>query len=152
MNKVCELRNQYRDGMLDPERQRQFESHMENCAECRTRLFLLNNLVRVIRSRELPELRQRPEQVAARAYEKSRSWDILFLTWLKPAPAWSGLALLVTLLLLLWSTPSAQQVSANSEYEVLMNESDSISAQGSTLTTLTDDELGLWLEKGGAAK
>jgi hypothetical protein len=62
------------------------------------------------------------------------------------------LALLVILLLLLWSTPSAQQVSANSEYEVLMNESDSISAQGSTLTTLTDDELGLWLEKGGAAK
>jgi anti-sigma factor RsiW len=152
MNKVCELLNQYRDGMLDPERQRQFESHMEHCAECRTRLLLLDNLVRIIRSRETPGPVQHPEQVAERAYEESRSWDILFLTWLRPAPAWSGLTLLVILLLWLWTTPAALQVSANSEYEVLMNESDSISAQGGTLTALTDDELELWLERGGTAK
>lgn len=152
MNKNCDQLNQYRDGMLDPERRRQFESHLEHCAECRNQLLLLNNLVRVIRSRETPEPVLHPERVAARAYEESRSWDILFLTWLRPAPAWSGLALLAILLLYLWTAPSAQQVSANGEYEVLMNESDSISAQSGTLTALTDDELELWLEKGGTAK
>jgi anti-sigma factor RsiW len=149
MKRLCDWFNRHRDGMLDPEQQRQFESHMAVCEECRTRSFLLNSLVRVIKEQELPVLAGRPEQVAAHAYEKCGSWDVLLLSWLRPAPAWSGLALLVILFSFLWILPSAQQSSANSEYEVLMMESDPSNPGGNTPTTLTDDKLERWLEQGG---
>jgi predicted anti-sigma-YlaC factor YlaD len=155
MKKVCSELNRFRDEMLDPGQRKQYALHLEQCEECRIRMRLLDNLARTMKSRQLPELIQNPEKVAELAYEKSRSWDILLLTWLRPASAWSGLVVLSTFLLLflfLWTAPAPEPVSANSEYEILMDESNSISTRNEALVTLTDDELEQWLETGGAAQ
>jgi len=152
VKKLCDWFNRYRDGLLDPEPQRQFEAHMEVCEECRTRSLLLNNLVRVIQNRPLPDMTRHPEQVAVCACQERWSWDFLFISWLRPSTAWSGLALLAILVLFLWTSPFMQPAGAASEYEMLMNESASIGASGSVLTTLADDEFELWLGTGGTAK
>ncbi len=125
---------------------------MAVCEKCRARSFLLNNIVQALRNQELMGGAARPEQIADRAYEQGKSWDVLFLTWLRPAPAWAGLAALVIMLSLLWAAPFSQQAISGSEYDALLAGSVQASQGESTLTTLTDDELERWLEQGGTAK
>jgi hypothetical protein len=136
--------------MLNPEEQTAYESHMSVCGECRSRSFLLDNLARVIKSQEVPAPVLGTTQVAARAYEKCGSWDVFLLSWLRPAAAWSGLALLVVLLSFLWGLPAARQTGAGGEYETLMNQIDPSNTGTNASATLTDDKLELWLEQGGA--
>ncbi len=153
MKRLCDWFNRHRDGMLDPEQQREFESHMAGCEECRERSLLLNNLVEALKSQELPDLADRPELVADRAYEQCKSWDVLFLSWLRPTPAWSALAVLAILVTFLWVAPNVTQTGSISEYEVpLQIEVEQISQSVNTATDLTDDQLELWLEQGGTAK
>jgi Putative zinc-finger len=152
MKSLCDWFNRHRDGMLDPEHQRQFESHMAVCEECRARSFLLNNVVSAFRNQDLPDPADRPERVANRAYDQGRSWDVLFLSWLRPAPAFSGLAVLMILLSFLWLAPPALQPISGSEYGALLTGGDQASQGENTLTTLTDVELEAWLEQGGTAK
>jgi hypothetical protein len=152
MKRLCDRFDPYRDGMLAPQAQRQFEMHMEACVKCRTRLLFLNNLVRVVQNRPLPGMTRSPEQLAAGAYQELWSWDFLCVSWLRPGVAWSGLALLAILLLFLWTSTSTLPVSADSEYEALMQESDSIGGRGGSLTALPDDGFELWLGIGGSAK
>ncbi len=152
MERLCDRFDQYRDGSLDPEQQRQFESHMAGCQECRTRSILLNNLVSAVRNRDLPDLVIRPERVADNAFERCASWDVLFLSWLRPVPAWSALALLAILLSFLWAVPFASQT-GNTEYEApLLIEVDQATQGANAETNLTDDQFELWLEQGGTAK
>ena len=62
MKRLCDLFNRYRDGMLDSEQNRQFESHLAACDKCRMpRLFLLNNLVYAIRNQDIPDPRIAPK-------------------------------------------------------------------------------------------
>ena len=152
MGRLCDRFDQYRDGSLDPEQQRQFESHMAGCRECRTRLILLNNLVSAVRNLDLPDLAIRPEQVADNAYERGASWDVLFLSWLKPAPAWSALAVLAILLSFLWAAPFASQIGSTAYDAPLLIEVDQVTQDVNAETNLTDDQLELWLEQGGTAK
>ena len=152
MERLCDRFDQYRDGSLGPEQHRQFESHMVGCQECRTRFILLNNLVSAVRNTDLPDLAILTEQVADNAFERCASWDVLFLSWLKPAPAWSALAVLAFLLSFLWAAPFAIQT-GSSDYEApLLIEVEQVSQDVNTETSLTDDQLELWLEQGGAAK
>ena len=152
MKKLCDWFNRYRDGMLAPEQQKQFESHIAICEECRTRVSILNRLASSVREQELPALTGQPEMVAARAYENCSSWDVQFLSWLRPAPAWSMLAALVVLLSLFWVLPSARPPGASGEYEELMIESDPAKLSGNAPQGETDDALVAWLEQGGSAK
>jgi len=138
--------------MLDPEEQRRFEAHMAVCEGCRARSLLLGNLVQAVRNQELTDQAARSEQIADRAYEQGKSWDVLFLSWLRPAPAWAGLAALVVFLSLLWVRPFSQQTISGSECNTLLAGSGQASQGESTLTTLTDDELERWLEQGGTGK
>jgi hypothetical protein len=149
MKGLCDLFNQYRDEMLDSEQKTQFESHMKACDKCRTRLILLNNLVHVVRNQVLPDPADRPEKVAARAYEKAASWDVLLLSWLRPLPVWSGLAVLLFLFAFLWVAPFAGQVQPGSDNEYLLIAGDQ---QGSTIANISDAELESWLEQGGTLK
>lgn len=152
MGRLCDRFDQYRDGSLDPEQQRQFESHMAGCRECRTRFILLNNLVSAVRNLDLPDLAIRPEQVADNAFERCKSWDVLFLSWLKPMPAWSALAVLAILLSFLWAAPFARQTGSAAYEAPLLIEVDQVTQDVKTETNLTDDQLELWLEQGGTAK
>jgi hypothetical protein len=149
MKKLCDLFNQHRDGMLDSDQKMQFESHLATCEECRARVFLLNNLVQAIGKQYIPDPALRPDRVAARAYEKTGSWDILLLYWLRPLPVWSGLAVLLILFTFLWVAPFAGQPTTASDYDYLLSEADQ---QGSASANLSDAELESWLEQGGTIK
>jgi anti-sigma factor RsiW len=146
MSMLCDLFNRYRDGMLDPDQAIRFESHLTECDQCRPRLFLLNNMVDAIRDQEMPVLQHSPADIAARAYAQGESWDALLLSWLKPMPAWSFAALLV-IFAFLWVVPFVQQSASKSNYEDLMTSSDQA---GDTVAGLSDAELEIWLEQGGA--
>ncbi len=145
MSLLCDFFNRYRDGMLDPEQTIRFETHLAECDRCRPRLFLLNNMVDVIRKQEMPVPKNSPVKIAARAYEQSGSWDVLLLSWLKPLPAWSLAALLV-IIAFLWVAPFAQQRASSGNYEDLII---SVDQAGSTVAGLSDAELESWLEQGG---
>ena len=80
MKRLCDLFNQYRDGMLDSEQKMQFESHLAACEKCMPRLFLLNNMVHAIRNQNIPDSTDRPERIADCAYMQTGSWDILLLS------------------------------------------------------------------------
>jgi hypothetical protein len=149
MKGLCDLFNRHRDGMLAGEQKIQFESHLEVCEECRTRLMLLNSLVHFIRGQEIQDTAARSEQIAVRAYEQSDAWDTLLLSSLRPALAWSGLAIFLIFLSFLWVGPFTQQPTAANEYELLFVERD----QGvSTVANLPDAEFESWLQQGGNTK
>jgi hypothetical protein len=149
MKRLCDLFNQYRDGMLDSEKKTRFESHLAVCEKCMPRLFLLNNMVHAIRNQNIPDSMDRPERIADRAYMQTGSWDILLLSWLRPLPAWSGLAVLLIFFAFLWAAPFAGQLTPGSDYEYLLVDG---SQGGSVSANLSDDELENWLEQGGPIK
>ena len=149
MKRLCDWFNRYRDGELDRQEQERFQQHMRVCDECRTLSSLLDNVVRALKSRELAPPNQLPARTAARAFENSGSWDVLFLSWLKPVPAWSALTLLAILLSVLWVVPDIRQKNANGEYEALMMETDPSRLSGNAPQGETDDALVIWLEQGG---
>jgi anti-sigma factor RsiW len=149
MKKLCDLFNPYRDGMLEQEQRIQFESHLAACDKCRPRLFLLNNMVQAIRDRETPDPADRPEKIAARAYEQTGSWDFLLLSWLRPLPVWSGLAALLILISFLWVAPFAGQANLGSDSEYLPFDG---GQEASAVANLSDAELESWLEQGGTIK
>jgi len=149
MKRLCDLFNRHRDGTLGEEEKLQFESHLAACEECRTRLILLNNLVHFVRNRQIGDTAARSEQIADRAYEQLSAWDTIFLSWLRPAQAWSGLAILLILLSFIWMGPFGQQTTAGNGYELLFVADD----QGaSAVASLPDAEFENWLEQGGNAK
>jgi anti-sigma factor RsiW len=148
MKKLCDLFNRYRDGTLDPEQKMEFESHLENCEECQPRLVFLNNLVDVIRNQEMPNPVDPPERIADLAFEQTRSWDIFLLSWLRPLPVWSGLALIMIIIALFWGAP-AQQLNPSTDYEELLVKG---GPNGSIMANLSDAELESWLEQGGTIK
>ena len=152
MKRLCDWFDLYRDGTLEPDRQKRFGEHLKACDKCRTKSLLLDQLVRTLKKHELPAWEGRPDQIAARAFERSGSWDTLFLSWIRPTPAWTALVLLLMVLSFLWILPSVQQSSVANEYEVLMTDSDSSIPGGQSLTALTDDELESWLEQGGKTR
>ena len=147
MTMLCDFFNQYRDGMLDPEQLKRFESHLATCNRCSPRLFLLNNMVHAIRNQDMPDPINSPARIADRAYEQSGSWDVFLLSWLKPLPAWSGLAAVLILVAFLWMAPLAQQPASSSNYEDLMTSGSQV---GSAVADLSDADLESWLEQGGA--
>jgi hypothetical protein len=149
MKRLCDQFNQYRDGVLGPEQKMQFETHLAGCEKCPPRLFLLNNMVHAIRNQPIPALIDRPERIADRAYMGTGSWDILLLSWLRPLPVWSGLAVLMILFTFLWVAPFSGQLNSASEDEYLLIEG---GQAGGAIATLSDDELESWLEQGGPIK
>jgi len=149
MKRLCDLFNQYRDGMLGSEQKIQFESHLSVCEKCQPRLFLLNNMVNVIRNQNIPDPTDRPERIADRAYDQTGSWDILLLSWLRPLPVWSGLAVLLIFFTFLWMAPFVGQPQSGNDYEYLLTEDDQ---QGSAIANLSNAELESWLEQGGTLK
>ncbi len=144
MRKLCNWFNQYRDGMLTAEQKEPFESHLATCMECRARLYLLDNLVHTIRDQYFPYPAGEPATIADRAYEKKGCWDVLLLSWVRPMPAWAGLAALLVLLAFLWAAPSGGPLS---DYESLQIEASQAKGE---IADLSDDELENWLEKGGS--
>ena len=148
---ICDLFDKYRDGELGPAEQSQFKSHLAACENCRTRMFLLNNLVQVLRQEESRPL-DLADQIARKAFQKDDSWAALVISWLRPGPAWAA-ALSMTLVLFsfLWLMSGRQQFDVYSEYEKLMDDEAAINLSTSTSLSQirSDSEVMLWLAQGG---
>jgi hypothetical protein len=145
---TCDLFDKYRDGELGSAEQSEFQSHLAICEECRCKISLLNNLVLVLKQEEVspPDLADR---IARQAFLKSKSWDVLLVSWLRPGPVLAALSLMLILFSFLWLLPGNGQVSAYSEYQRLMDEADLINQKASLSQVSTESALGLWLQEEG---
>jgi anti-sigma factor RsiW len=124
--RACGIFDRYRDGEAGAAERIEFERHLELCESCRTRIALLRNLVCALRSEELhpPD---RANLIAREAFRRAHSWDYEVVSWLRPGPAVAILVLAFVLTASMWMVKGNQQVSAYSEYESLMTESDAVS-------------------------
>jgi anti-sigma factor RsiW len=147
--RVCSLLDRYRDGELDPLKRDQFESHLRGCSDCRCKLALLNNLVCALQQAEPPLSKGLPERIARRAFEQRLSWDVLVISWLKPAPTWAALILAILLFVSVWMIPTFKKQEMAGEYEALVNEGLSITSAGGGSQIRGDDDLVRWLEEEG---
>ncbi|MBN2317716.1 MAG: zf-HC2 domain-containing protein [Acidobacteria bacterium] len=149
MNRLCKLFDRFQDGELNPEEQEKFRQHLTVCDSCRTRNYLLVNVARAIKIREIPEPHRDPEKISAIAFERSDSWDALSFYWPKPATAWIAFAAILLVFSFLQVQPSGQEAGINVEYEMLMTDSDLNNTNQNILIAPTDDEIVRWLEEGG---
>ena len=145
---ACRLFDGYRDGELTPAERSFFESHLARCEDCRVKMSLLNNVVFILKQDE-PRPADLAERVARQAFQQSKSWDALLVSWLRPSQALAALALLFVVFSFLWFAPTGRQRTLLSEYETLMNEADAVSLSTSLAQTGNDSEFVLWLQQEG---
>jgi hypothetical protein len=148
---TCNLFDKYRDGELHAAGQKEFQSHLLVCQDCRTKMALLNNLVQVLKQEEVRPL-DMADRIARQAFLKNKSWDALVVSWLRPGPVLAALSLMLVLFSFLWLLPGNGQVSAYSEYEKLMDEADSINQKTSLSQVSSESALGIWLQQEGTSQ
>lgn len=143
--KTCSLFDRYRDRELDDAARIRFERHLEECEDCRLRMSLLNNIVRIIRTEETRP-RDMSAEIAHRVFQQGKSWDVLIISLLRPGPAIAALAMFVAIFSTLWMiTDNRQSNTVRYEYERLIEEADSISLSR-VAEVGSDAELVIWLE------
>jgi anti-sigma factor RsiW len=150
--RVCEWFDRYRDEDLNAAQREQFEAHLTGCPDCRTRMALLDNVVRALRWSSADAPLGLSERIARRAFDQHKSWDVMVVSWLRPVPAL--IALIVTLFIFssLWLIPSFRQAETVGEYEAVVNESYGVSPGSSSGQVRGDDDLLNWLEQEGGAR
>jgi len=152
MARECGWFDRYRDGELSPAQIADFEAHVAGCDGCRTKTLLLNRLVLALEREEAGSPVASPNSIAARACASPPSWDDVLVSWLKPAPAWSAVAVLLVLFALIWRAPGPQQPGTAWEFETLMSQGDQAGTVGGPSGSLTDEDLERWLGQRGNAQ
>ena len=117
---------------------------MKSCIDCRQTIALLNNVVYILKpaTPEVPPAFS--ERIARKAFEQGRSWDMMVISWLRPASAWVALAFCTILMSLVWLSPlTVQPVDVDSEYEIL-------SSMSTTTTQVQTQDFATWLDEGVA--
>jgi anti-sigma factor RsiW len=150
--RVCEWFDQYRDEDLNAAQREQFEAHLTGCPVCRARMALLDNVVCALRQSSADAPLGFSERIARRAFNQRKSWDLMVVSWLRPAPAL--IALIVTLFIFssLWLIPGFRQTETVGEYEAVVNESYGVSPISSSGQIHSDDDLLNLLEQEGGAR
>jgi anti-sigma factor RsiW len=141
----CEKFDRFRDDELTASERSEFESHLADCHDCRTKMALLNNLVCVLKREEIRPM-DLADQIARRAFQQDNSWSALIVSWMRPGPVLAALALVFILFSFLLIIPANSQVSAYSEYEKLMSEADAANLVSAT-QIYNDSELKIWLSQ-----
>jgi anti-sigma factor RsiW len=147
--RICDWFDKYRDDELDAKERDQFEKHMITCKDCAENMAILNNFVHTLTSQELRMPAAMPERIARRAFQKSGSWDFLITSWIRPAPAWYALALLLIAFSFFWAFPGITRTNGSSDYETLMMETNPVNTSEITAQSLSDDYMPNWLRSGG---
>ena len=86
-------------------------------------------------------------QIAEKAFRQNKTWDALVIGWLRPGPAFAALALIFVLFSALWLVPNYQPTNAFSEYELLLDEANSVNMDSSISQVERDIELFVLLEQ-----
>ena len=146
---TCDCFDRYRDDELDPVRREQFESHMTACPGCRSRMALLDSLITILRQTDVPVAAAPPEQIAQRAFQERPSWDTLVISWLRPAPALTALALTALAFSSLLLAGKLNSVDSSAEYESLLDAVDSLISPVSEAQIQSDEDVVQWLNQEG---
>jgi anti-sigma factor RsiW len=144
----CKLFDKYRDREMSAAGRSDFESHLAVCENCRAKMFLLNNVVHVLKQDTVQPV-DLSERIAKQAFQQSRSWDALVLSWLRPGQALAALALVLVFIAFMWFVPGNGQTNFFTEYEALMEDADAVLPGTSLSQTNTDSEFVMWLEQEG---
>jgi hypothetical protein len=147
MMRVCNQFDKYRDGELSRIEGREFENHLAECADCRAKMSLLNNLTFILKQDPAIMPVDLSGQIAAKAFRQNKTWDALVVGWLRPGPAFAALALVCVLFSALWLVPNYKPTNAFSEYEILLEEANSINLDSSIQQIQSDTELISLLER-----
>jgi hypothetical protein len=146
--RTCRLFDKYRDKELSPEERERFEMHLADCVDCQTKKYLISNVAFVLKQEEAiasPDLSRR---IAFRAFAQKKTWDSLVISWLRPGPALATLTVALALFSFLWIFMGSQTTAINSsEYEVLINDADSLNLTVNASQVRADNDLWLWLEQ-----
>lgn len=110
-------------------------------------ISLLNNIVKAIKTEEVRPV-DMADRIARQAFERAHSWDFEIISWLRPGPALVALMFFVVLFSSLWMVTGSRQGVAYSEYEKLIEETDSANL-GTNLSQIQSGEFGSWLEQEG---
>ncbi len=145
--KLCDLFDQYRDGELGPNEAGNFETHLAECADCRAKISLLDNLAFILRQDSAIMTVDLSGKIAEKAFRQNKTWDALVIGWLRPGPAFAALALVCVLFSALWLVPNYQPTSAYSEYEKLMDKAETINLDTDLLQIQNYTELILLMEQ-----
>jgi predicted anti-sigma-YlaC factor YlaD len=154
--RVCEWFDRFRDGELDAVQQAQFQSHLSECSDCRGKVALLNNMVHALRLGSAEAPLGFPERVARRAFTRRKSWDVLVVYWLRPAPVLAALIVALFIFSSLLLIPGLRSPEPTpytyGEYETLVNESYGLNAAAGNSQVRSDDDLFSWLEQEGGLR
>lgn len=147
MMKICNLFDKYRDGELSRAEEREFHTHLGECANCRVKMSLLNNLALVLKQDPAIMPVDLSGQIAKKAFQQDKTWDAIVLGWLRPGPAFAALSLICILFSTFWIVPIYQPTNAFSEYEKLMDEANAVNLDTGISQIQSDAELAVWLEQ-----
>ena len=111
--RLCDLFDKYRDGEISRIEGRDFEAHLAECAECRAKISLLDNLAFILRQDPVVMPVDLSGQIAEKAFHQNKSWDALVIGWLRPGPAFAALALACVLFSALWFSPPPAEPSGS---------------------------------------
>ena len=150
--RLCDLFDKYRDGELDRVEKEDFEAHLAECADCRAKMSLLDNLAFILKQDPAIMPVDLSRQIAGKAFHQKKTWDALVIGWLRPGPAFAALALVCVLFSTLWLVPNYRQTSAFSEYEKLIDEANSMNLDSSISRVQKDMALIVWTEQGGKSQ
>jgi hypothetical protein len=142
----CSFFDKYRDKELNQSERKQFESHLEECPDCRSKRSLIDNIAFVLKQDKAvaPDL---AERIALRVFAQESTWDSLVVSWLRPGPALATLTLAAALFSFLWMTNRQSILTNYSEDDVLMSEADSLASSVSASQVRADNDLLIWMEQ-----
>jgi predicted anti-sigma-YlaC factor YlaD len=147
MTRLCDLFDKYRDGELGRVEKGDFEAHLAECADCRAKMSLLDNLTFILKQDPAIMPVDLSRRIAGKAFHQKKTWDALVIGWLRPGPAFAALALVCVLFSTLWIVPNYQPANAYSEYEKLMDEASGFTLDTDISQIHSDTELITWLEQ-----
>ncbi|MBN2243607.1 MAG: zf-HC2 domain-containing protein [Acidobacteria bacterium] len=146
--RLCDLFDKYRDGELSGTESRDFKAHLDQCADCRTKMSLLDNLAFILKRDPAVMPVDLSRRIAQKAFRRNETWDALVIGWLRPGPAFAALALVCILFSALWLVPDyLAPASASSEYEKLLDRAERIVMDNSIVQIQNDAELIALMER-----
>jgi len=146
---LCKLLDRYRDGELDERQRHLFELHLPQCSQCRLSISILNNLVDSLNRCGHIFSPVQPQHIARQASERTDSWDVQVIAWLRPVPAWTTVVLALAVYAILGLFSPGQPKAQTGEYEVLTGEMES-KGFGQQQPQFQNDDLVRWLEQQGS--
>jgi hypothetical protein len=145
--KTCTLFDKYRDGELSRVEEEKFRSHLAECAECKVKTSLLDNLALILKKDPAFMQADLSVKIAKKAFQENRTWDAIVLDWIRPGPAFAALSLICIIFSALWIIPNYEPTSASSEFEKLLDTASAVNVDTGISQIQINTEMAVWLQE-----